>query len=214
MRRHAGSLCCYARRNLYVSFRRIFLIAIQKLTPHVSSFTPIATTSGLCAALLIALKQLNPEFAVSIGGMSVSATYFPLCYITVLIALALLKLSPLGVICFAAFAAHVAWFYLRFLRKTEDGGFGDSSDSFAYPAFFPYPIRPIITPIAGVTYLIWSPVLRRWQNAGESESLPVVEPSATKTSDRDAERRRQRALLALEEKLKADEAKDTDASGQ
>ncbi|KAI0566755.1 rhomboid family protein [Gracilaria domingensis] len=172
-------------------------------------FTPIATTSGVCASLLVAFKQIHPDVTLGMGNVIIPASYFPLCYLAIMVLLTILKLTPIGVLFFAGCALQVAWTYLRFFRKAQDGTYGDRSDSFAYSALYPQVMKPVISPIASLTYIMWSPVLSKWQQAEPISSLPAVhEPS--KGSDRDAERRRQRALLALEEKLKADAAKEED----
>lgn len=140
------------------------------------------------------------------------SSYFPMSYLTVLLILTLLKLSPFGVLFFTGCALHIAWLYLRVFKISEDGTYGDESDSFAYVTLFPHALRPIIGPVVHLTYMTWVPLLRRWQSGDEADSLPVIQASVSKGSDRDAERRRQRAVRVLDEKLKADAASEAEGS--
>lgn len=163
------------------------------------SFSPIGTTNGLCAALLVAVKQLIPEHEIGFNGMNITANYLPLVYITVVTILTLAGLAPVGELVFTLSAFHFSWLYLRFYQR-KNGARGDQSETFGFATMFPEPLRTIVAIFAGFGFVMFRPLLTLGQGV-QVEPEPVQEAPTSKASSIDAERRRQRALKALDERM-------------
>ncbi|ORZ39662.1 hypothetical protein BCR44DRAFT_102418, partial [Catenaria anguillulae PL171] len=100
------------------------------------------------ASLVVAFKQGVPEHVVSavkvVPGFRVK--HLPFAWLvlnSVLFVVVGSKFLPNFVLSTAGFIA--SWWYLRFVR-IEDGIRGDRSDAFAFVAFFPDKIQPLLRP--------------------------------------------------------------------
>jgi len=97
-----------------------------------------------------------------------------------------------------------SWVYLRFFQKHNNKTKGDSADHFAFATFFPEPITPIVAVASNsifnllITLKICKKQVHRYNMAAPSGSITVSLPG---TNAEDAERRRQIALKALNERL-------------
>jgi membrane associated rhomboid family serine protease len=163
-------------------------------------FQPVGGLSAVVAGLFVAIKQVIPDFVVA-GAFR--ANFLPLILASLLCFATAAKIMPLGTLVFAIAGMQSAYVYLRFYQKREHGR-GDPADSFAFSTFFPNPVAPIFAVLASVTFFVCRPFLfvTRYQVAmgggGEKDSLPVNSADPI-----DAERRRQRALRLLDERLKS-----------
>lgn len=173
------------------------------------SFAPIATTSGINLALLVALKQQIAEHEVGVGSVRLRVNYAPLTYAVVLFVLACVGQLGFGALLLALLSGHAAWAFLRYWRRNPmTGEHGDPSDAFAFATFFPDPIRPFVAVVANVLHLVCTPVLNCLLSIGAtSPSGNGVKQELVnsivqdRTSAIDAERRRQRALKSLDERM-------------
>lgn len=166
------------------------------------SFTPIGTTNGICCALLIAIKQLIPDHEIGAASLNTTANYLPMIYILICVALTILTVFPIGVLIFTLAAAQAAWLYLRYLRPTN-GTYGDLSDSFAYTTLFPNFIRPPISVVSNIAFLLFKPIITVSQQTPEPSKDASSASQPTTASTIDTERRRQRALKVLDERIQA-----------
>jgi len=97
-----------------------------------------------------------------------------------------------------------SWTYLRFYQKHNNKTTGDSADHFMFASFFPEPISPFVAVVANtffsllVRMKICKRQVHRYNMAAPSGSITVSLPG---TNAEDAERRRQIALKALNERL-------------
>jgi len=97
-----------------------------------------------------------------------------------------------------------SWTYLRFYQKHNNKTKGDSTDHFMFASFFPEPISPVVAVVANTVFslLVRMKVCKRqvhrYNMAAPSGSITVSLPG---TNAEDAERRRQIALKALNERL-------------
>lgn len=168
------------------------------------SFTPIGTTNGICAALLVAIKQLIPEHEIGASSVKISANFLPLVYLLIVVILTLVSFFSIGTMFFTFFAFQISWLYLRYFRFSSEN-YGDLSETFAYQTLFPSPIRPTVSIIANISYFVFKPILTIAQKSDQSQ--PQTETpendSSPKTSTMETERRRQRALKVLDERLQA-----------
>lgn len=97
-----------------------------------------------------------------------------------------------------------SWTYLRFYQKHNNKTTGDSADHFMFASFFPEPISPFVAVVANTFFSllvrmnICKRQVHRYNLAAPSGSITVSLPG---TNAEDAERRRQIALKALNERL-------------
>ncbi|NXL32135.1 TM115 protein, partial [Glaucidium brasilianum] len=96
-----------------------------------------------------------------------------------------------------------SWVYLRFYQRHSRGR-GDMSDHFAFATFFPEILQPVVGLVANLVHSILVKVkvcrktVKRY-DVGAPSSITISLPG---TDPQDAERRRQLALKALNERLK------------
>ncbi|CAF3649151.1 unnamed protein product [Rotaria sp. Silwood1] len=92
----------------------------------------------------------------------------------------------------------------RFFQSHQNGTKGDTSTSFSFASFFPSPISPIISLFANTIFEIFvklklcKPFVKKY-NVSSSSSITVTIPGAEAA---DADRRRQKALKALNDRMK------------
>ncbi|NXF13401.1 TM115 protein, partial [Smithornis capensis] len=96
-----------------------------------------------------------------------------------------------------------SWVYLRFYQRHSRGR-GDMSDHFAFATFFPEILQPVVGLVANLVHgvLVKVRVCRKTvkrYDVGAPSSITISLPG---TDPQDAERRRQLALKALNERLK------------
>uniref|UniRef100_A0A8C5PXH1 Transmembrane protein 115 n=1 Tax=Leptobrachium leishanense TaxID=445787 RepID=A0A8C5PXH1_9ANUR len=124
----------------------------------------------------------------------------------VLVALTLLSvvsLVPSRMLVGYAIGMLSGWVYLRFYQRHSRGR-GDMSDHFSFASFFPGPVQPAaallgkLTHAALVRLRLCPPAVKRY-DVGAPSSITISLPG---TDPQDAERRRQLALKALNERLK------------
>ncbi|XP_056381106.1 transmembrane protein 115 [Hyla sarda] len=95
------------------------------------------------------------------------------------------------------------WVYLRFYQRHSRGR-GDMSDHFSFASFFPAPLQPAAALLGTLTHatlvkLRLCPRAVKRYDVGAPSSITISLPG---TDPQDAERRRQLALKALNERLK------------
>lgn len=159
--------------------------------------------AGFLGGVLVALKQTMGDTTV----LRVPQVRLKAAPALVLLLLLLLRLS--GLLDSAApLAAYVygalsGWVYLRFYQRHSRGR-GDMSDHFAFASFFPEVLQPAVGLLAGLVHaaLVKIKVCRKMvkrYDVGAPSSITISLPG---TDPQDAERRRQLALKALNERLK------------
>ncbi|XP_017266653.1 transmembrane protein 115 [Kryptolebias marmoratus] len=159
--------------------------------------------AGFLGGVLVALKQTMGDTTV----LRVPQVRLKAAPALVLFFLALLRLSGLLDSC-APLAAYSygslsGWVYLRFYQRHSRGR-GDMSDHFAFASFFPEAVQPVVGLLAGLIHsaLVKIKVCRKMvkrYDVGAPSSITISLPG---TDPQDAERRRQLALKALNERLK------------
>lgn len=163
---------------------------------------------GLCAAIAVMLHESAPT-TVIMGGLL--ASHLPLT----LMVFACVCQFLLGVSHAASLAGLgliAAWMYLRFFKIQEDGSWGDRRSDFEFATLFPEATRPVVRPLFNLlgAVLLRIPCLQPSAAPANGRKLEVVPsgasgdsagPSAPVAADPVAERRRARALKALDQKL-------------
>lgn len=193
-----------------------------------TSPTPLNGLVALEAGFLVSLKQLVPEHTVSIfkGVIRMRIKHFP----TVFVLANMLSGPILGTdtaTWLSLLGFLTSWIYLRFYRISEitsaaTGGEasvmkGDASDTFAFVAFFPDVVQPMLSPVCDTVYntlvqlRVCTPFSDEAIEAGNENAasrseagLPSIMNSRGSGGRRaEAERRRALALKALDQRLSA-----------
>lgn len=177
-------------------------------------FSPVATSNAMCVALLVAVKQLIPDHEIGLYSLKLPASVLPLCYLTLMFLLTLVRLISLAHFSFTLAAFQSSWVYLRYFQR-RNGVRGDLSETFSYASLFPEPLRTIVAIFANFAFMLFKPLLAAGLTANnDAQQNPQQQAPVSKAASIDAERRRQRALRALDERLNAtttDEAKPENA---
>ncbi|EQC35806.1 hypothetical protein SDRG_06564 [Saprolegnia diclina VS20] len=175
---------------LYIVFRNPFF-----LRTGVSGFT------GGLVALLVALAHENPNQTLYIPKLAVK--HYPLFVSLVCMTLTLgavvtkSEVLIVGAGPYAVSGLYFGWVYLRFLHKNQDGSVGNTSDAFALTVLFPSFLKSTVGAIATFSYSVCKLMGFFKHRHDSASSLPVVAP----TTDPITERRKARAMKALDEKL-------------
>ncbi|XP_043823797.1 transmembrane protein 115 [Dromiciops gliroides] len=157
---------------------------------------------GFLGGVLVALKQTMGDSVV----LKVPQVRMRVVPMLLLISLALLRLTPLvesSALASYGFGVLSGWVYLRFYQRHSRGR-GDMSDHFAFATFFPEILQPVVALVANLVHslLVKVKVCRKTvkrYDVGAPSSITISLPG---TDPQDAERRRQLALKALNERLK------------
>ncbi len=169
-------------------------------------FTPIATASGFNLALLIALKQHIPDHEVGFGSARMRLSLAPFAFACTSVVLSLLGQLSLPSLMLGLITGNLAWAWLRFARRSPlSGERGDSSEGFAFATLFPPPMRPAMTVVGNMTFIVFRPIINLANETVANANGPKQELVNSIVQDRgnpiDAERRRQRAQKALDERI-------------
>lgn len=160
---------------------------------------------GFLGGVLVALKQTMGDITV----LKVPQVRMRVVPMLLLLAFGVLNLTPLvetNMLASYGFGILSSWVYLRFYQKHSRGR-GDMSDHFAFATFFPEILQPAVAMIANLIHSILVKVkvcrktVKRY-DVGAPSSITISLPG---TDPQDAERRRQIALKALNERLKRSE---------
>ncbi|KAL7828751.1 hypothetical protein SRHO_G00323850 [Serrasalmus rhombeus] len=153
--------------------------------------------------VLVALKQTSGDTTV----LRVPQIRLKAAPALALLALSILRLAGLldssAPLAGCGYGALAGWVYLRFYQRHSRGR-GDMSDHFAFASFFPEALQPAVGFVAGLVHaaLVKIKVCRKMvkrYDVGAPSSITISLPG---TDPQDAERRRQLALKALNERLK------------
>jgi len=153
--------------------------------------------SGVLSAFTVVVKQANPEQDIRVlFSLSLRAKYIPSCLFAISFILTLLGFSS----SFTLFGITNAWIYLRFFQKRVDGSKGDLSENFSFASFFPESLQPPARVFGTIVYNILK-LGRCCGNGSNANKLVTVTSTESLELSADAERRRQRALKALDQRI-------------
>ncbi|XP_065829897.1 transmembrane protein 115-like [Oscarella lobularis] len=158
---------------------------------------------GVVAGFLVACKQAMPDYLLGTASLiKIKIQLLPLLFFLVFVAFAMCGLTSLASPSLIGSGVWVSWIYLRFYQPHK-GVKGDLSDPFAFATFFPEQMQPCVQVIANPVYnaliaLKLCPKRVRTVNVDSLSSVTISLPGMDKA---DADRRRQKALKALDERL-------------
>ncbi|XP_027632193.1 protein amnionless [Tupaia chinensis] len=133
----------------------------------------------------------------------VAAALLPALLLALLLLLRLATLLQSPALASYGFGLLSSWVYLRFYQRHSRGR-GDMADHFAFATFFPEILQPVVGLLANLVHgllvkvRICQKTVKRY-DVGAPSSITISLPG---TDPQDAERRRQLALKALNERLK------------
>lgn len=164
-------------------------------------FTPIGGLSALVSTLIVAKKQISPDQPVGYLGAAVASKHVPLIAFALLVVASAMQIVRVGDFVFTSCGLLFGWLYLRFFQKREHMR-GDLSESFALQTFFPEPVASVVGVVSAVAFPIFKPILMSAQDGSVKDLTGIVSSVHQSSADPvDAERRRQRAQRALDERM-------------
>ncbi|XP_074628880.1 transmembrane protein 115-like [Acropora palmata] len=165
-------------------------------------FIQFGGMTGILAGMMVAFKQIKSEQEL-IGSLGLRIKHVPSIVVLVYCVLCIIGILPFILLVMANSGTLIGWVYLRFYQPRCKGVKGDLSDSFSYASFFPEAVQ---SPVNAVSTIVFNLLVRfnvchkpvRTYDVGAPSaitiSLPGMDPA-------DAERRRQKALKALNDRL-------------
>lgn len=169
--------------------------------PDILFKNPIYGISGYAAGLTVVLKQvMGDQIFINSNMMKLRNKHIPLLAAGVMLVARVVHLVPPPHFVLFLFGLLTSWIYLRFYQRHKDGSKGDSANGFSFASFFPEPVNSYVAVISNSIFAL----LLRFkicQNATRKFEMkaPVVYLAGVESQD--AERRRQLALKALNERL-------------
>ncbi|KAK7103009.1 transmembrane protein 115-like [Littorina saxatilis] len=160
--------------------------------------------AGYIAGFCVAVKQVMPDHCVAnmpIGKMR--NTHIPLALLLITILLKMLGALPGHYPCMFGSGILISWIYLRFYQKHSNGNRGDMGDNFSFASFFPNQLQPMIAILSNTVFnfLIRVKVCKKPQRRYDVSSPTTITVTLPGTEPHDAERRKQLALKALNDRL-------------
>ncbi|GAB9466561.1 hypothetical protein Gpo141_00003932 [Globisporangium polare] len=190
----------------FVLFVELFSLYIIFRDP-VYLNTSLSGFAGGITALLVAFMKPTPLAAAPIFP-GLKLRFYPLAATLAFSFLSLVGLSSttpalraafIGAGPFSMLGGYFGWYYLRFLNKNHDQTRGDTSEEFALVVLLPDVLTPVVGPLTNFSFSVVK-LCGYFKNRSDKPAsiLPVVSEA---NDDPIAERRKARAMKALDEKL-------------
>mmetsp|Transcript_43388 Transcript_43388/g.69860 ORF Transcript_43388/g.69860 Transcript_43388/m.69860 type:complete len:254 (+) Transcript_43388:369-1130(+) len=194
----------------------VFIIMIGCYATTMSDtflFSPICGFSAANAAFGVALKQLAPNQKCVASIEQVKFKDIPIIVIGCSLGCYMIGLTEFKDLLLVMFGTYFGWLYLRYFMSYPGSSIkGDNSEEFAFKTLFPGYTRPFgallgnisfaLCEMCGFCKVVDTPDVEMGvTNVKPSVSIPDV-PQATSEAERQmAERRRQLAFKAINERL-------------
>ncbi|KAI8781956.1 transmembrane protein 115 [Biomphalaria glabrata] len=160
--------------------------------------------SGYIAGFCVAVKQVMPDHCLAtLPFGKLRNTHIPLTLLILIILLRIAGLLPGPYPYMFLNGMIVSWIYLRFYQKHTNGNRGDMADNFSFASFFPSQFQPLIAIISNSIFsaLVKVKLCKKPQRRYDVSSPTTITVTLPGTEPHDAERRKQLALKALNERL-------------
>lgn len=187
--------------SLTTSLVSLFVYAVT----HNSSlwFVQFSGIAGVIGGISVAFKQIIPDQKIDLKFQVLRVHDVPLLCTLIYIFLSVIRLlsytQPTMILC----GIGVGWIYLRYYQPHGKGIRGDMAESFEAASLFPPILRPPVRVLSTALFKVLvsfgvckNPV--RTYDVGAPSSITISLPG---TDPADAERRRKKALRALNERL-------------
>ncbi|CAF1135946.1 unnamed protein product [Adineta steineri] len=170
---------------------------------------PIYGLAAFIGAYSVVIKQIMPDTVIATTPFfKLKQDQVPLLIVLLSTILWFARTVPIHFLIMLSFGIIISWTYLRFFQNHQNGTKGDMSASFSFASFFPSPISPVISVFANTIFEIFvqlklcKPFVKK-SNVLSSSSLTITIPGPEAA---DADRRRQKALKALNDRMKTKES--------
>ncbi|XP_071081810.1 transmembrane protein 115-like [Haliotis cracherodii] len=160
--------------------------------------------AGYIAGFSVAVKQVMPDHILVTSPFGkLRNTHIPLLLFIISIILQLVHALDGPYPILFGWGIVVSWVYLRFYQKHSNGNRGDMADNFTFASFFPRQVQPLIAILSNTIFmgLVKIKLCKKPQRRYDVSSPSTITISLPGTDPQDAERRRQVALKALNERL-------------
>lgn len=160
--------------------------------------------AGYIAGFCVAVKQVMPDSCVVTNPFGkLRNTHIPLTLLLIVIILRLVGALPGPYPFMFGWGILISWIYLRFYQKHSNGNRGDMNDNFSFASFFPSQAQPIICVLSNTVFnfLVRVKICRKPQRRYDVSSPTTITVTLPGTEPHDAERRKQLALKALNDRL-------------
>ncbi|KAK3102797.1 hypothetical protein FSP39_013982 [Pinctada imbricata] len=200
-------LIFYVVVTTFVAIATQFLyLSLYMVTKNVEYLfdTHICGQAGFIAGFSVAVKQVMPDHVLLASPFGkLRNTHIPLLLLIVAITLRLCQLLEGPYPFMFGFGILISWIYLRFYQKHGNGNRGDMGDNFSFASFFPSQLQPIISILSNTIFLalVKVKICKKPQRKYDISSSSTIQITLPGTDPQDAERRRQVALKALNERL-------------
>lgn len=152
-------------------------------------------THVMCVCWSLLLHEAFPHschFPLLFSHSLSLTQHLSLLIIIIAIILAVCKVVTYAFFWLSLSGTSIAWIYLRFYQKKDQGGRGDMSESFAFATFFPEMFQPPLATLGGFVYhLLVSirvcPKTVRTYDVGAPSTIKLTLPG---TDPADAQRRK------------------------
>ncbi|XP_076448092.1 transmembrane protein 115-like [Babylonia areolata] len=162
--------------------------------------------AGYIAGFCVAVKQVMPDYCVATMPFGkLRNTHIPLSLLVIIIVLRLLGALPPPYPYMFGWGIVISWVYLRFYQKHTNGNRGDMGDSFSFSSFFPNQLQPLMAVVSSTVFnmLIRVRLCRKPQRRYDVGSPTTITVTLPGSQLHDAERRKQVALKALNDRLQS-----------
>ncbi|CAF1163854.1 unnamed protein product [Rotaria sordida] len=166
---------------------------------------PIYGLASFIGAYSVVIKQIMPDTILATTPLcKLKQDHVPLLIVILSTILWIVYAVPIHFLIMLSFGIIISWTYLRFFQVHQNGTQGDMSTSFSFASFFPPPISPIISIFANTIFAIFvkiklcKPFVKKY-NVASPSNITITIPGVEAV---DADRRRQKALKALNDRMK------------
>jgi len=156
----------------------------------------VASFSGAIAGFVVAFKQLQPDYELSMFSIfGLRAKHYPSLLVVLHVILLVIGVHSFSSL-YSIIGVYISWIYLRWFQRKGDGIVGDPSNEFAFASFFPEMTQPAIVKVTDIICFCSRrpPSLPKITGSSFQGSVHQVDPKV-------AERRRQKALQELETRM-------------
>lgn len=197
-----------------------FLIAVSSLVTYMAVkddwfFFDVQIYGVVAAsvAVLVAIKQYLPDsILLTTPICRFKNTHLPAIAVFFGSVAAIVGIVRWVAVLQMLFGIQIAWMYLRFYQVHEDGEpKGDPSDHFAWATLFPSKLQPCMNVFASTLFgilvrlRVCKPVVRHI-DISQLDSINIILPTS---QSKEAERKRQKAIRDLTERLSRSQRDDT-----
>lgn len=166
--------------------------------------TYIHGLAGYIAGFAVAVKQVMPDHVLIASPFGKCRnTHIPLILVMLVITLRLFGALDGTYPLMFIWGMIISWIYLRFYQKHSNGNRGDMAENFSFASFFPSKVQPLVGVLSNSIFTVFVKVkvCKKPQRRYDVSSPTTITITLPGTDPQDAERRKNLAYKALNERL-------------